>query len=73
MRRFNYWTRTKDEKMSGSVDASYLVSKLMHRQIEGTGSGGDNKEFDLYFTDGSAVKFILNDNDADMVYYAPDK
>jgi hypothetical protein len=45
----------------------------MHKTIDGTGSGGDNKVFELYFADGSMVRFVLNDVDADILYYAPNR
>ena len=59
--------------MRGVVSAKFITDKVMHKTIEGTGSGGDNKVFELYFADGSTVRFVLNDVDADILYYAPNR
>ena len=71
MNGFNYWSSSRDDKMRGVVSAKFITDKVMHHSIEGTGSAGDNKMFEIYFTDGSMVKFVLNDIDADIVYYQP--
>ena len=71
MNGFNYWSSARDDKMRGAVSAKFITDQVMHRTIEGTGSGGTNKMFEIYFTDGSKVRFVLNDIDADIVYYAP--
>ena len=73
MNGFNYYSSARDNKMRGVVTAKFITDKVMHRSIEGTGSGGDNKVFELYFTDGSMVRFVLNDVDADIVYYSPSR
>ena len=70
MNGFNYYSSSSDNKMRGVVSAKFITDKVMHKTIEGTGSGGDNKVFELYFADGSTVRFVLNDVDADILYYA---
>jgi|KBSSwiStaDraftv2_1062776.scaffolds.fasta_scaffold332933_2 hypothetical protein len=73
MNGFNYYSSSSDNKMRGVVSAKFITDKVMHKTIEGTGSGGDNKVFELYFADGSTVRFVLNDVDADILYYAPNR
>ena len=73
MNGFNYYSSSSDNKMRGVVSAKFITEKVMHKTIDGTGSGGDNKVFELYFADGSTVRFVLNDVDADILYYAPNR
>jgi len=73
MNGFNYYSSSSDNKMRGVVSAKFITEKVMHKTIDGTGSGGDNKVFELYFADGSMVRFVLNDVDADILYYAPNR
>ena len=73
MNGFNYYSSSSDDKMRGVVSAKFITDRVMHKMIDGTGSGGDNKMFEFYFADGSMVRFVLNDVDADILYYAPTK
>jgi len=72
MNGFNYYSSSQDEKMRGVVTAHFITEKVSNRTIVGTGSDGkNNKMFEFYFTDGSKVRFVLNDVDADILYFAP--
>lgn len=71
MYKFNYLTKSSDGKMSGTVSASYIMDVLMNRTITSVATANDATGIDFNLSDGGYVRFILNADSAEIVYYGP--
>ena len=71
MYKFNYVTKSRDGRMTGNVSADYVARVIMTRSVDGVGTADSGKWIELHMSDGSKVKFVLNDLDAEVQYYLP--
>ena len=71
MYKFNYVTKSLDGKMTGDVSSDYIANVLMSKSVDRIGTADSGKWIELHMTDGSKVRFVLNELDAEVQYYLP--
>jgi len=69
--KFNYWTKSRDGKMSGLVNADYISSAMLGRSIRSIGYGTDKTFFTLNLSDGSSVRFWIEPEAPEVHYFSP--
>ena len=71
MYKFSYITSTYDEKGSGVVNGEYIAHKLANRSIGIVMLYESDNGIGFSLSDGAKIKFRLNHNGPEVVYYGP--
>ena len=70
MYKFNYVTKSSDGKMTGQVNADFISHSVLGRSMTGVVTADSGKFIRFTLSDGSQIKFVLNDDSAEVQYTA---
>jgi hypothetical protein len=71
MYKFNYVTMSANGK-SNSVSSDFVTKRLIGKNMVGIGTADSGRFINFSLSDGSHVKFILGEKDAEIQYHAPE-
>ena len=70
MYKFNYIVKTGDGS-SGSVSSDFIAGRLLSRTLDAIKTADSGRWIELHMADGSKVRFVLNEHNAEVQYTQP--